>query len=573
MPNFRKPKYIAFHSCLTPKRVVRSDGQVLYVSCGTCPSCLNRRASALSTRCQEECKQHVYSIFFTLTYDNDNIPYYQAYQNDDANNSDVIFSCANRDDMPFISFRSGTNFSLAPAPEHSHINGFGVCCKSDVQKFVKRLRRKIDYHEKTLSQDEKSLRYFIASEYGPRTLRPHYHGIIWTDNALLAQHLANYIRASWKMCNKERIDVQFVTNSAPQYVAKYINGNSYLPSVLRVKPTRPFYLCSQSPTIGLYKVTFEDAAKVLNTQYLTQDRTDEKDKCVYTTPVSASFINRFWPKCYRFNDRTFEDKLRVYSWAYFIFKQSGLSFVEWCNHVGVVPYPKQTHNPHFIDACLLQDIDPTKFPEHYARSVSPTSKYCYAPLSKTFTSQFSDVHTADYVATLACLRWCLHFNVTPYDYVLNVCDAHKKRQMYLLKQQFEYEDYYCQTNGVSSLAETPFRCSCEVNDVQTLVNGSSCLFMDREIFYQLPRRLPTLASPCFARFKRIESIMDSRGMPIMFFYDADGCLIPDRVRLFDPINDALSVTYCKYQESQLIMSNKSKKLHDLEITKYPLFNF
>lgn len=52
------------------------------------------------------------------------------------------------------------------------VMSFNSVRKKDVQNWLKRGRDK-------LSRDGKEFTYFITSEYGPRTLRPHYHGVLF----------------------------------------------------------------------------------------------------------------------------------------------------------------------------------------------------------------------------------------------------------------------------------------------------------------------------------------------------------------------------------------------------------
>lgn len=52
----------------------------------------------------------------------------------------------------------------------------GTLVKEHLQKFFKRLRRNIEYHEKAY---DKKIRYFACGEYGDNTFRPHYHILLY----------------------------------------------------------------------------------------------------------------------------------------------------------------------------------------------------------------------------------------------------------------------------------------------------------------------------------------------------------------------------------------------------------
>lgn len=96
------------------------------VPCGKCPGCRLDYAKTWSDRMIVELKDNPKAIFVTLTYRNDNLP---------------------RGDC-----------------------GVPSLCLADLQKFFKRLRKHFAHTR---------IRYYCAGEYGPRTHRPHYHGIIY----------------------------------------------------------------------------------------------------------------------------------------------------------------------------------------------------------------------------------------------------------------------------------------------------------------------------------------------------------------------------------------------------------
>lgn len=127
--------------CLYPISIKTEDAYGLPVNqsvpCGKCIECLKDRQNSWKIRLTEEARDHLYVYFFTLTYNDDTVPW-----------------------------------SLSP-------DGTKVLhpSKVDIQLWIKRHRikyeryfgRKIDF------------KYFICSEYGPNTGRPHYHGMIFTD--------------------------------------------------------------------------------------------------------------------------------------------------------------------------------------------------------------------------------------------------------------------------------------------------------------------------------------------------------------------------------------------------------
>lgn len=101
------------------------------VPCGRCVSCLARRRAEWTYRLTAEQRCASYAYFVTLTYDDVNVPL-------------KIF-----DGKPYFVFD-----------------------KSHVQKYIKRVRYFCD-------QFDIKTKYFLVSEYGGHTHRPHYHAIFF----------------------------------------------------------------------------------------------------------------------------------------------------------------------------------------------------------------------------------------------------------------------------------------------------------------------------------------------------------------------------------------------------------
>lgn len=111
----------------------RPDGEYMRLPCGTCLGCRQANAKAWALRCRLELQEHAHAVFTTLTYSDENLP---------------------------------------PTLEKRHL-----------QLYFKRLRRATD----------QSLRFFASGEYGERTVRPHYHAIIFGISD--AEHLK--LDAAW----------------------------------------------------------------------------------------------------------------------------------------------------------------------------------------------------------------------------------------------------------------------------------------------------------------------------------------------------------------------------------------
>ena len=167
------------------------------VPCGKCAACLSRRRSQWTFRLMEELKNSESCYFLTLTYDDEHLPW-----------------------------------------EFVNIDGecvpVSMVCKRDVQLFLKRLRKSIEPFK---------IRYFMVSEYGPKTFRPHYHMILFNFPPLLKNKLDEYLTNAWDL---GFIRVDPISDARINYVTSYCLDSSTLPPYL----VKNFMLCSRRPAVG-----------------------------------------------------------------------------------------------------------------------------------------------------------------------------------------------------------------------------------------------------------------------------------------------------------------------------------
>ncbi|UPW41457.1 replication initiator protein [Dipodfec virus UA23Rod_1363] len=174
------------------------------VPCGRCESCLYSNAQEWRVRIDEEFHNSENALFITLTYNDESLP-----------------------------FSVGTNYydERVVVPSVS---------KRDIQLFLKRLRSY--YHSS-------AIRYFIVSEYGPTTLRPHYHGILFNIpdfNPHSQKSLSKVSEIIAKNWNNGFVKCDLVNPARVGYVTKYICSTMDLPR----EYVRPFRLMSRRPAIG-----------------------------------------------------------------------------------------------------------------------------------------------------------------------------------------------------------------------------------------------------------------------------------------------------------------------------------
>lgn len=117
------------------ERELQNEGAVL-IPCGHCIGCRLDYSRRWADRMMLELATSEKAVFVTLTYDNDHIHWSQF---DDYG-------------LPM----------------------YGTLDKRDCQLFFKRLRKYCDEH-----LNGRKIRFYLAGEYGSKTLRPHYHAIIY----------------------------------------------------------------------------------------------------------------------------------------------------------------------------------------------------------------------------------------------------------------------------------------------------------------------------------------------------------------------------------------------------------
>ena len=135
---------------------------------------------------------------------------------------------------------------------------FSYCKKSDFQKFIKRLRRLVEYDSKKLlvevPKKDRTLRYFLCTEYGPKTFRAHAHGIFFFQNKKVSDAVEHYyIFDAWKFCAKGNLRCAPLIGGGSSYVSKYVSKHTDYPAILQLPFADTFYISSRHPAIVAYR--------------------------------------------------------------------------------------------------------------------------------------------------------------------------------------------------------------------------------------------------------------------------------------------------------------------------------
>ena len=350
-------------NCLNPRKVYNpSLHGWMYCSCDKCTACLNQKATILTNRVRSEIEQHKYSVFFTLTYDNEHLPKYEVFEDsnnviqyrpierlvDDSSSDMLSTSCPLNEYKSYEKIYTFDESSYLPTIEnYENLYHFGVVCKKDIQNFLKRLRWRISKIP-NITKDESKIRYYISSEYGPTTLRPHYHGIIFFDSKKILDKIKSLIVMSWGKYERqqgERNRFKFRPFACPSitfdyiklcdpntayYVASYVAGNANLPKVLQLRETKPFHAQSKNPVIGSYKVDKQEILENIKrgtyttTKQVFDDKTGQFNDVV--VPLSETSLSSIFRKCVGYSTLTNDVKQQLYSFY-------SKYFEEWKNYL------------------------------------------------------------------------------------------------------------------------------------------------------------------------------------------------------------------------------------------------
>lgn len=231
------------------KELLKKEKATL-LPCGKCVDCRLAYSRGWANRMEMELAYHEDNWFLTLTYDNEHVPH--NYKVDEFTGEILI-----------------ENLTLVP---------------KDLQDFLKRLRRNIDYHKRG---DSTKMMYYCCGEYGDKTHRPHYHGIIY-DLPIKADELkelkrkngAVYYTCPWleKVWGKGNIILAPVEWESCAYVARYIMKKQKGPDAkkyyenLGIEPE--FVRMSLKPAIGArYYEEHADEIYSKDTIYLKNGKT------------------------------------------------------------------------------------------------------------------------------------------------------------------------------------------------------------------------------------------------------------------------------------------------------------
>ncbi len=191
-------------------------------ACGHCLECAQKYQNDWSFRlsCEAIYWEHVY--FVTLTYDNENLPL-QTIADDTflaSANEAVISLPPTKSRIAFL--RNESNKDIFNVLLGSQVGDFlPEVNKTDCQLYLKRLRESLRLKYNSF------IKFFLCSEYGPNTFRPHYHLLIYSH--LPVGQISSVIVDSWQLGEVKYKEIIYDHSSAGDfqnvsgYVSKYVS--------------------------------------------------------------------------------------------------------------------------------------------------------------------------------------------------------------------------------------------------------------------------------------------------------------------------------------------------------------
>lgn len=243
--------------CHHPRTIYNKYTQEpVIVNCGSCPACLLRKSSIRTLQLSNYARNFRFVYFVTLTYADEFLPT-MAVECIGCDNGDI---CDANVSVPLsrlsYSDPDSYTFGFYSVPRSSYVrlsdSKINRTFKDDefffsssflpkdiltILRKVKYLvpgripyanRRDLDLFLKRLRYycNNEKIRYYAVSEYGPRTFRPHWHLLLFTNSERLSESIYGHISKAW--CYG-RTDASLSRGGCANYVAGYVNSVVCLP--------------------------------------------------------------------------------------------------------------------------------------------------------------------------------------------------------------------------------------------------------------------------------------------------------------------------------------------------------
>lgn len=222
--------------CLNPLTKRLPTGESFSFGCGKCVECSRKVQREWRLRMSKEIVNWKFNYFLTLTYDEKNlprVPYNDAFLTNwqrkqyEGNLSSWLKNTSDDRTRYIKSYPSNAWFLTKKSKDEEvrKVSTLPTANTLHLQNWLKRCR--ISYERDT--GERAPFKYFACSEYGPATMRPHYHVLIMSNIPLylFTEHFVNkwtYGNVDWK---RKALSTIYKGRYVPLdavagYVSKYI---------------------------------------------------------------------------------------------------------------------------------------------------------------------------------------------------------------------------------------------------------------------------------------------------------------------------------------------------------------
>lgn len=537
-------------SCLHPIKVRKAyTGEVILTPCGKCEACRAAHNAHWTQRLTKECDSHKYTLFVTLTYDDNNLPIMRKHGNTfvgetSRHRSDCI-PVVSREDVIEVCSKNGLEVekNLEFFDQHSVLP---YCSVQDAQNFIKRLRKNLATatrqfysslgSSQSIGSKDTYLRYWCTLEYGPTTYRPHMHLLLWFSSEIFATKYNELIHKSWKYGFSKSEFPMFGT-AASSYVAKYVNCFADLPAVFQCRGALSKSVFSRYPAIGTLSDSPDKVSEIFNSLITKEVAGTAEDGTVVLAPLLRCYKDRTFPKLTLFDSLSHADRTRLYSAP----DRFGT------NSVGDYDYRLFERN---VIARYLKDR--TDFFGSYAYTLLINSDFGADYFNRddssgkvfgALNSYYSDIFRSRSLKCSPLYRWfsiacrvssqARAFGVTINEYVYKIEEFYKKIDYERLESYFEFQRDLSSQNCLS------------------FALAADRLYLER--LFGLPSDCATLNDSL---------VLESYGIPSDWFFGLD---IEERKKVFSylyPENNILGINYRLEVKDKITKASKTKKKND-----------
>lgn len=280
------------------------EGEAVKMPCGHCKYCLQQKANRYAQQISLEYLTSPAVLFCTLTYSPENLP--QAKVKSSILNGYCHLSVEELNNFTYSAEYDknllGSHKLSKYDKQKNYQSGIvPVLCRSHVTRFIKRVRRHVQYNGLG------KVRYYYCGEYGFKKGRPHYHALLFCQSQAQASQIEQSIHSLWKY---GLVDVQRARTACSRYLGSYLSCSYSSPFGSRATAYPPF--SSHSNRLGYKAVHIQYIDKIVRgyREHIDDFKTvfrifcspiSNADGSISTLPLWSSYTNTLLPKCVGFS--------------------------------------------------------------------------------------------------------------------------------------------------------------------------------------------------------------------------------------------------------------------------------